>query len=383
MNVMIYFLFFLSVTYYYLGPYRVIALAAYLFSAIIIIFRLKINVLDVVVAFILLVLIGYHYLIYPEFKPLAYAVRLNFGVLMFYFLFRSVKWDGINIVAIILSVWTIAEYILIRTYPGIIGSLYNYDGSFFLDQTERLTGGVHSFGGNRTVTAVILVAVYLFLENYQPHRRFKNLPLFASLICFSGTAYMLLAFALFWQYRKNQFIIPIAACFALIFFSAELFGVYFVSKFSHSYMLDVLAYKLNQINQAGILLQADAANYIWGRGFFNIGTESTEVSGYGGYFGDFIMLDFVVKFGFVGVVIYALILAKSVNARNFIAVTVMIVGTLHYHVMFSLIGQFVLGYILAAGHTMNASQSKISVMNSGNAIVSDIDIVPQRHPLKV
>lgn len=338
--------------YYYLGEMRVVVLIAYIVGIFFALNALRLATLrltkhDVLILSLLILAVVYHLFTYVNVTALPFALRLNFGFLVFYYFFRSIERPHIESLTIVLSLATVFEYVLIRMFPFLIDVMPNYaDKTFFYSQTQHITGGVHSFGGNRTVSSVILLSLFVYLENVNDKRRFRYLPLVASVLCFSGAG-ATLTFAYFiWKYRKKWILAPIVIILAAILTST---GEFSWGKFSIDYFPYLYDHKYAQILRAGDILGGDITNYLFGAGDSSFAKYSKEIAGYGSAFGDFLVLDFFVRFGILGMAIIFSLFVTSANKQTVLPILILFAGTFHYHVIFSTIGQLVLGYLLAAG----------------------------------
>lgn len=351
--------FFIAMTcflYYYLGGARAVVLSAYIVAIFFVFNAPRLAKPDIWILSLTAFSVAYHLLMGANVTVLLFMLRLNFGFLVFYYFFRSIERPRIESLTIVLSLATVFEYLLIRMFPFLVEILPNYmDRTFVPENTYAITGGVHGFGANRTVTSVILLSLFVYLENVNAKRRFRYLPLIASLLCFSGTGATLTATYFTWKYRKKWVLGPIMALIAVILTNT---GEFRWEKFTVDYFYFLYDLKYEQILSASRILGGNISNYLFGAGGFSFTSFSNEVIGYGASFGDFMMLDFFVKFGILGVIILGGVFLASANRLTFFPILILFVGTFHYHVIFSTSGQLVLGYLLAVGSGKFISQVK-------------------------
>jgi hypothetical protein len=203
-------------------------------------------------------------------------------------------------------------------------------------------GGVHSFGGNRTVSGIILLSIFVFLESTQPQRRFRYLPLVSSLITASGTVYALYFIYLLIKYRakfyKSIFVLMILIF--IIFFNEQ--DEFLINKFNSDYLVFLGGYKYDQILE--YLARSDIFDRIFGMGSGAFVSMSKEIKDYGSAYGDFIFLDFFARFGVVGFLILIFLVIFFARGNVILPISLLIAGTLHYHIIFSSPGQVIGAY---------------------------------------
>jgi len=337
--------------YYYFGEFRVVTGIVYLAAILVFIHslgifgRIRSIQVYVVLAFVFLMVISLT--TFTSIVPALLALRLNFGSLILILAFSFIRVPNINQFVVFLSIWTLGEFFLIRLEPSLIYTLPNYDDSFKSYQLDSIFGGVHSFGGNRTVTAVILLALYAFLEATQPKRKYRYLPLIACIFTASGTAYALLFIYLLIKHLRSAWIFILVAMVLGFILFYQNNDAALIEKFSWTYIAYLWDFKYQQI-----LLywdMTDTYGVIFGLGSKALLTASSEAAGYGSAFGDFIFLDFFARFGLLGLII--LLIIPIVFARNQVRfpIWIMFIGTLHYHVLFSSAGQVVIAYLVIVG----------------------------------
>ena len=234
----------------------------------------------------------------------------------------------------LLALWTIIEYCLFQTFPQIVGAWPNYinsEGALANHQLSGFLAGPYSWGGNRTITGVISLALFIYEST-----RFRKLLFFLStVLSFSTTAILLLGFYLGIKHWKRL----------LIFFPVFIYGfskVDFGYRLSLDYVSKILfEYKVMQWEKAQKVLNN---HLLLGNG--NVSSQNVEVSNYGLYFGDFMMLDLFSITGLLGVFLFILIVFQKTKQSNILPILVLFIGSFHYHVLFCLPGQLIFGYLL-------------------------------------
>ena len=349
---------YLALAYYYLGPFRSIALLSYLLSVVGWRNLRSVSVLEFFVVVYLLVrtaigvqetsfLVGLLYL------------RLYWGFLFFYFYFKANK-TSLDSLFVALCLVTIAEYLAVNLNPGLIGFLPNYQQTeLLLDHlsTAGLLGGVHSFGGNRTVSGVLLLAIFIHFD--RAHSKLRWVALIGTILCFSGLALVMTIVYLVMRnatVRHSPYMLAVAVGgFIIVGQGEDLFY-----RASFAYFQDViLEYKLEQIDRAmQMLFAGPEVLFIGAHGGE---TESLEVPGYSLTFGDFLFLEFLVNYGVVGSLLIAAVFVANLNRTNAWPLLVIVAGTFHYHVIFSLPGQVIVAWFLnrSRGHIPNGKELRM------------------------
>ena len=80
--------------------------------------------------------------------------------------------------------------------------------------------------------------------------------------------------------------------------------------------------------------------------------------------GDFQLVSFLEVNGVVGLVVLLLAILLNVNKNNWLPVSILLLGILHYGVMFSFPGQFMFGFFLAMGK----GDRLVSLQNDGSGL---------------
>jgi hypothetical protein len=341
--------------YYYFGEQRIYTVVIYLLAIIVFLNGIRANYriekiqLHVIIA--LAILIPISLFTFGNLFASLLALRLNFGMFVLILGFSKIHTPNINRITVFLSAWTLGEFLLIRLIPELTHVMPNYDGSFSITQTAHILGGVHSFGGNRSVTATILLALFIFLESAQPQRKLRYLPLIACFMAASGTAYILFFVYLLIKYaaRALPVIIIILALGLILFFKDG--DDFLIDKFNSEYLDFLWGYKYDQIVDYWSNI-GNISDLFFGKGSGAFDSLSEEIGQYGSSYGDFIFLDFIARFGLVGVLLLSIILIKFTKKNATLPIWCLVVGTLHYHVLFSSPGQVIGAYLLIAGMKM-------------------------------
>lgn len=234
----------------------------------------------------------------------------------------------------LLAIWTILEYSLFQTIPQIVGAWPNYinsEGALANYQLSGFLAGPYSWGGNRTITGVISLALFI----YESSRLRKYLFLLSTILSFSTTAILLLGIYLGIKHWK------ITVCFSPLL-------IFILSRVDFGYRLSVdyiskilLEYKVLQWEKSQNILDG---HLLLGNG--NVSSENIDVSNYGLYFGDFMMLDLFSITGFAGLTLFILMVFQKSNRSNILPLFILLLGSFHYHVLFSLPGQLIFGYLV-------------------------------------
>ena len=106
-----------------------------------------------------------------------FSMRLYFGYMLLIPIVSLWKVSSMEKVFIFAIIIAIFEKILIVFFPNLIFSLPNYHLNagitFGVNQAADLLGGMHSIGGNRTVSAVLFLAMGLYFAT--KHDKKKNI----------------------------------------------------------------------------------------------------------------------------------------------------------------------------------------------------------------
>ncbi|MBC8052948.1 MAG: hypothetical protein H7Y13_07775 [Sphingobacteriaceae bacterium] len=278
-----------------------------------------------------------------DFTATLLYLRLYWGFLAFYFFFRIWKLKNAEFIFMFCAYLTLTEFIAIRIYPNLTNILPNYDGTFednFI--ASGFFGGVHSFGGNRTVTGVLMLSIYVYFDTNREifSKRNRYIAGLASLLAFSTTAWLIfIVYLLSKHVRSLIFPIVLALMAGVIIYVST-----FWSRLTWEYISAVYEFKADEIAKNMSHLYADRLSLFFGTSY--VESESNEVKGYGMLVGDFSYLDFYLRNGVVGVIIFIMISLANINRYNLPILVVLIIGTFHYHVIFSFPGQIIFAYFL-------------------------------------
>jgi hypothetical protein len=334
----------LSMPYYYYGGARIVAVVVYLVCILAVLRQRSIGLVDLILLIFLLGGILLRSLQIGDPLVALLYFRLYWGFVFFYFLYRRFPELPLERLTLVLSWLTIVEYLAIRIVPGLWLSLPNYDLTFRGQiQGWGILGGVHSFGGNRTVSGVLLLALFAYLEGAARSRSWRFLPLIASVMCASGTALLLTLLYALWRFRSPVvWVAVLAVGYALLFVVGDAMSF---SKLSAPYLEFIWTYKAAQVQDALRVIGTGWVTTLFGTAA--VGSESESVRGFGMFFGDFAFLDFVVRFGVLGIAMMVLLLTRKVRGLSTAPILIIIAGSFHYPVLFALPGQLLFGYFLA------------------------------------
>jgi len=264
-----------------------------------------------------------------DFFRLINIFRFYFGFIVFYLFFKvnnSISFRNILIFLLILiPIETIAINFFI--HPQL---LPNYPD---IEMTSHFSDGYlrpYSFGGNASVSSVLLVVLFLLNKNYLKVR----FDFFYILLLSSGSGF--LAYAIYkLKFFTVKKIIFILSLIFIILYSQHI--EFSTDKLSREYFLYLYDYKYEQIYS--ILFQ-DLNFY----GFIFGSFDGLDEFGYGGDFGYVYLVRY---FGIMGLLIFLIFSLNKINSYNFIPISIMMIFTLHYPVMFFMPGQIIFGYALA------------------------------------
>ncbi len=334
-----------ALLYYYLGDFRSIAITSYIILISVSLYSLnnKSSIKNIIALSFLGGLFITYALVYNNITGLIYAFRLNFGFVFYIIAIQYIRLPKLETIAIVLALITLIEFTVINIHPGLIEILPNYNKIF---SESFSSGGVHSFGGNRTVTGVLLLAIYSYLEKISAARFTKFLVITGVLISGSGTAYSILL--LYFGYRaRSQIVYIIIFCICVyLFLIADLEEFLYLEKFNSEYINFIFEYKLDQIND--LKNKMNFSSYFFGIGDLSFVSSSAEIDGYGSLYGDFLLLDFFARYGLLGASSLLFFVFFFVNRTSFIPVLIIVGGTLHYHVLFSTPGQLIIAILIVS-----------------------------------
>lgn len=303
--------------YYYLGP---AAFASYFLIGRSLFCRFSFSgvVFGLMFLAYTLVLIGVN-----GFVDGLYIIRLYWGFVLFYLIFKSKVPLQVDELLIFLAGLTVIEALLINTVisANLLPNFPSIEASSHFASVGNYQRP-YSFGGSASVTSVILVAL---LAGARLGWWGKALVVFANVISMSGSGF----FALFIYFLAR---VPRKALLLII--PAIIFAVYSseFDKISVDYLLYLLDFKFEQIKDG------------YSSEFLFLGMPMQASDGLAG--GDFAALTFLQYNGLVGVFIFLWFLILNLNKNNWLPILILSAGTFHYGVIFFFPGQLALGYFL-------------------------------------
>lgn len=282
------------------------------------------------------------------------SLRLYFGMFLLIPFFYYVKDIYMDKIFLFLIAMAIVEKIALLIHPDLIFYLPNYYGNagitFGDNQAASLFGGMHAFGGNRTVSGVLFLAIGLYFScRKNIYQKYAKVAYAVSFMCWSSTAMILasviLLLAILMKIQSRNVIKKILIVLSMIFVFSLIFfqksdQTMFVERFSYTYLEYIYYYKKHQIQDYKELLTYTS---------FVIGAitppSSSTILQPGAFVGDFILLDLLTRHGVLGVILLGLSFCYFRKGRYIVPVVVMLIGSLHYHVLFSMPGQIIFAYL--------------------------------------
>ena len=312
-NIVAYFPFF----YYYLGPTVFIT---YLLAGRSLLGRFSFLgvIFAIIFAAYVLMLFGVN-----GFLNGLYLFRFFWGFILFYLLFKSGIQIQIDKLLIFLSVLTIIEAVLINTVISaqLLPNFPSMEAaSHFAPAGDYQRP--YSFGGSASVTSVILVA---FLAVSRLGWRGKSLVISAISACMSGSGFIAVIIYFLARTPRIGYLLIVPAIIGVVY-SADIY------KISPDYLFYLLDFKIGQITD----------NY--SSAFLFLGEPLQASEGSAG--GDFAALTFLQYNGLVGLFLFFTFFVLNINKLNWLPILILLVGALHYGVIFFFPGQLALGYIL-------------------------------------
>ncbi|MFT5716043.1 MAG: hypothetical protein ACI9T7_000216 [Oleiphilaceae bacterium] len=281
---------------------------------------------------------------YGNYRVILITFFLYFGFIWLLPLFKVFKIYNLNYKLIyffyFLVFLVLLEGVLVNSIVSPT-SLLNYpDVDGMIGQTHINTNGYqrpYSFGANTTVTSTILIV----LASMITLGSFGWIALLFSIIILQSATGMLLfitliSVKLFFSIKSNvvrffSFII-ILSLPILIFKYLD----YINARLNSDYVFVLIDFKLNQIY--GYFHGYTPLEYIFGR-ISNL--DSSQMGSYG-YKGDFGWIEVFLGYGFAGFMIIISFMLTYINRENIIPMMLLIIGTLHYGVIHTIVGQFTL-----------------------------------------
>jgi len=263
--------------------------------------------------------------------------RFNWGFLFFYLFF--VQYDiylSFKKILLILLLLVVLEFVLINFFISAKG-LPNYPdpvlgaAHFSSYDMNGVFQRPYSFGGNSSVTAVLLVAIFSFLDLPASYVLFTAVTVF---LVGSGSGYYAFLISLINRRRVLYFLLVFFILFIPIVFG--FYGEYlsgFLDKASFDYVKFLYGYKVHQFIEAYSVLGLEQKMF------------GLPLRGKMG--GDFVALSFLVTSGWVGSALFIFFFLFRMNRLNWLPLLIIVLFTFHYYVLFSLPGQILFGYFLA------------------------------------
>ena len=313
---------FLPLSYYYLGPALFITYAYALKSFF---SKWKVNVVLTIFP-----VLGFFFIILfkQDFLDGLYVLRFFWGWVFFYLFFSSGYRFDLLFLLRILSVLVVAEAVIINTAMSA-ADLPNYP-DYELARSHFSSEGMYqrpySFGGSASVTSAILVSIMAYLRL---NLRESFLPITAIISCMSGTGFFLLFLLSIFRLSKKIIFFLLLPLASYVFFNGELV------KFSIGYSTELFDLKLDQYLNSNIMKMTE--DVLFGGGLVQVGSIG----------GDFQFLSFLDLNGIIGLFIVIITLVLNLNRLNWFPILIILLGTLHYGVLFYLPGQFFFGYFLS------------------------------------
>jgi len=253
--------------------------------------------------------------------------RFHWGFVVFYLYFLSSphKFNFLSLLVLML-VMIVIEGVLVNTVVNAI-NLPNYTDRGVYHATETWQR-VHSYGGNSSVSGVLLVVVLSIV------RSGLLLILSAPIVFFftaSGSGILIYIFYL--VYRLTFMKSFMLASLLLLMYFVFVNDIDMLAGISPDYINSLIKLKQEQIvSKVSNMSVVDML----------IGTSRIDNRG-----GDFLWLSFYVCHGFLGAALMALMIFSNINKNNIFGVLAIVLMTFHYFILFSLPGQFIFGYLLA------------------------------------
>ena len=227
----------------------------------------------------------------------------------------------LSIVLVLIEVFLINTFVDYSSMPNFYGgesSVSKYFGFYY-----RPNG----FGGNSTVSSVIIVSLMAYCYKALS-LKWKTLSVASILLIYSMTGVALLFLIALIQLKsvKSIFFISMAIILLLLVFMNDW-------RMSSDYIEVVLSIKLGQMYEF-------------------IGYGISKLMGLHNFddiifTGDFAILDFLLGVGLLMGIIYSFLFLT--NFQIFIPLIILLVGSFHYPVLFSMPGQILFAYYLACG----------------------------------
>jgi hypothetical protein len=312
-----------SFFYYYIGPISVIAYLLSLLKT-----RWILPIKDWSILLFLFSMFLYSCLSSGFLDSIA-LYRFHWGFLIFYLYFRN-KFHlfSFNKLLWLMLLMTLIEAALVNTIVDA-SSLPNYpdvgsSSPHFSNTWQR----AYSFGGNSSVTGVLIVAVLSIVGG---GLLLMTAALITVLLVGSGSG--IIAYFIYLLYRVNTITKIVFFPFFGLFWLFSVNDIDALYKISPYYMDLLIDFKKSQI-----LSTLDNMDYI------TMFVGSSKLSDTGG---DFLWLSFFAVHGYAGIMLMLLIIFTHINRANIFGIGIIVLMSSHYFVLFSLPGQLIAGYLFA------------------------------------
>jgi hypothetical protein len=262
--------------------------------------------------------------------------RFYFGWMIFFVLFslNDFQVNSRNLLTLI-CLFSITEFLL--TNMGVTDSFL----LVFSETEENVTqffnccSRSYGFSLNASVTSVIALALYSRIPYYE-QPKYSGVLLFILLVLSASiTGFLIYLLVVFFKLRSViRFPILLSTALALIFVSIQIWSVF-------DFTIAEERFTLSYIQIVAEIKFAQATNLLSRAGMFIDTGNSFEVTG------DFALLDFVRRYGFLLSFLSSLLIFSKLKRQNSKPILIMLIGTLHYPVIFSFTGQMLFGYFLA------------------------------------
>ena len=318
---------YLSFFTYYLGP---VSYLSYFLSIIFLRVRLKRFDWIILIALVSLFLKG---IFDNGILNTLILYRFHWGFFIYYLYFRNnQKFFNVKIIFWIVSILTIGEGILVNTILNA-QDLPNYPQS---DQAWTHFNSVfqrsYSFGGNASVTGPLIICLFSLLD-------FSKLKLYLTFLSIffvgsgAGVA-SLITYLLFnlKRFNKLNYFIFFGLISMILVIIVNRYNLSILYHVSIKYLQSLILFKFELISK--VIAELDFQQIIFG-------TQNVLDKG-----GDFSLLAFFKCNGILGLLIYGILILKNINKKNYFPITIILLFSLHYHVIFSGPGQLIFSYVL-------------------------------------
>lgn len=340
----LYFLFFLPLLGSSIVGYVFITL-----SLLIFLINKKLSKPGIAIAILFFVLIFYKFQQLGDVVVTEVLVRYFLGeILILCFLYYTKAKVNIDKLIKLYAIEVCIEALLINTIlpPSFWPNYPNLDiavghQTHFMGFYQR----VYSVGCNATVSSTIMciLASYrqVLIKKGVIYKNIKIEYLIFIAICLfaSGTGFCL--YLLYLLYKFNLYKSKYLAI-GVVFVIGLLYATTFMeqndslfSRFSYMYMEFLWEFKSQQIQEAESYLEA--GSYLIGTDYKNLPLQ---------LWGDFAIRDFIISWGFAGLIFFLLLVLKYINRLNAFVLILGIIGIFHYGGIFSFSGQLVFSYAM-------------------------------------